>query len=508
MSGHFAATAITIWYLPEYHVPDKTENEYRGWTMEMRIGGKEVSSPDDTWIEVKNPATGELVDRVPAGSDADVAEAVDAADAAFDGWRKKGMRERGMVLFHAAGMVREQHKDLARLLTMEQGKPLREAIDEVRGYANILEFYAGISAQPAGETVRLGASGDALVVREPIGVCGAIIPWNMPVLIMGWKTGPALLAGNTLVLKPASTTPLTNLRLAAILDSAGLPPGVLNVVTGSGSVAGEALVKHPEIKKVSFTGNCATGRRIRELASANLKDLTLELGGSDPMIVMDDADIDKAVDGALRGRFYNAGQTCTAVKRLYVHDTIAGEFVRKLRTRIEAINVGNGLGPKTDMGPLNSAKQRERIVQVVDGTRERGEGNILVGGGVVRGKAYETGYFYHPTLVTDVVPDSCLVTEELFGPVLPVMVIPDLETAITAANSSRYGLGASVWTKNMHTARRVFDEVNAGMIWVNRHLTVPPEVPFGGTLESGTGRENGYHAIDQYTRTRTLFLGW
>jgi len=402
MSGHFAATAITIWYLPEYHVPDKTENEYRGWTMEMRIGGKEVSSPDDTWIEVKNPATGELVDRVPAGSDADVAEAVDAADAAFDGWRKKGMRERGMVLFHAAGMVREQHKDLARLLTMEQGKPLREAIDEVRGYANILEFYAGISAQPAGETVRLGASGDALVVREPIGVCGAIIPWNMPVLIMGWKTGPALLAGNTLVLKPASTTPLTNLRLAAILDSAGLPPGVLNVVTGSGSVAGEALVKHPEIKKVSFTGNCATGRRIRELASANLKDLTLELGGSDPMIVMDDADIDKAVDGALRGRFYNAGQTCTAVKRLYVHDTIAGEFVRKLRTRIEAINVGNGLGPKTDMGPLNSAKQRERIVQVVDGTRERGEGNILVGGGVVRGKAYETGYFYHPTLVTDV----------------------------------------------------------------------------------------------------------
>ena len=476
--------------------------------MEMRIGGKEVSSPDDTWIEVKNPATGELIDRVPAGSAGDVGEAVNAAGEAFESWRKKGMRERGMVLFHAAEKVREQHKDLARLLTLEQGKPLREAIDEVRGYANILEYYAGISAQPGGETVRLGTAGDAFVVREPVGVCGAIIPWNMPVLIMGWKTGPALLAGNALVLKPASTTPLTNLRLAAILDGAGLPPGVLNVVTGRGGEAGEALVKHPEIKKISFTGNCATGRRIREIASAHLKDLTLELGGSDPMIVMDDADIDKAVEGALRGRFYNAGQTCTAVKRLYVHDRIAGEFVKKLKTRISVMNVGNGLGPKTDMGPLNSMEQREQIIRLVDRTRECGEGTILVGGGVLRGKAYEAGYFYHPTLVTDVIPDSCLVTEELFGPVLPVMAVPDLEAAITAANSSRYGLGASVWTKNMDTAKRVFDGVNAGLIWVNRHLTVPPEVPFGGNLESGIGRENGYHAIDQYSRTKTLFLGW
>jgi betaine-aldehyde dehydrogenase len=476
--------------------------------MEMRIGGKEVSSPDDAWIEVKNPASGELIDRVPAGSAGDVAEAVEAAAEAFPGWKKTGMRERGKILFHAAQKVREQHKDLARLLTLEQGKPLREAIDEVRGYANILEYYAGISAQPAGETVRLGTSGDALVVREPLGVCGAIIPWNMPVLIMGWKTGPALLAGNTLVLKPASTTPLTNLRLAAILDEAGLPPGVLNVVTGSGGVVGEALVSHPEVKKISFTGNCVTGRRIRELASAHLKEITLELGGSDPMIVMDDADMDKAVEGALRGRFYNAGQTCTAVKRLYVHQKIADDFIQQLKGRITALNVGNGLGPKTDMGPLNSAEQRERVVRMVDTTRECGDGTILTGGGVLRGNAYESGHFYHPTLVTGVAPDSCLFTEEVFGPVLPVMAVPDLDAAIAAANTSRYGLGASVWTKNLHTAKRVFDEVQAGIVWVNRHLTVPPEVPFGGNLESGIGRENGYHAVDQYSRVRTLFLGW
>jgi acyl-CoA reductase-like NAD-dependent aldehyde dehydrogenase len=226
------------------------------------------------------------------------------------------------------------------------------------------------------------------------------------------------------------------------------------------------------------------------------------------MIVMDDADIDKAVEGALRGRFYNAGQVCTAVKRLYVHEKIAGEFVQKLKARVSALNVGNGLGPKTDMGPLNSAEQRERIVQMVDRTREQSNGTIVTGGTVLRGKAYESGYFYHPTLVTDVAPDSCLITEELFGPVMPVVTVPDLDIAIALANASRYGLGASVWTKNLHTARRVFDEVQAGIIWVNRHLTVPPEVPFGGMRESGIGRENGYHAIDEYSRTKTLFLGW
>lgn len=476
--------------------------------MEMRIGGKEVSSPDERWIKVQNPATGELIDRVPAGTKEDVSRAVEAGVAADNAWKKKSMRERGMILFHAAGKVREQHKDLARLLTMEQGKPLREAIDEVRGFANILEFYAGISAQASGEAIRLGAPGDCLVVREPIGVCGAIIPWNMPVLIMGWKVGPALLAGNTLVLKPASTTPLTNLRLAKILDEAGLPPGVLNVVTGSGEVIGEAIVTHPDVKKISFTGNCATGARVRELAAARVKELILELGGSDPMIVMDDADIENSVEGALRGRFYNAGQTCTAVKRLIVHEKVADEFIAKLKERVSALNVGNGLGPKTDMGPMNSAGQRERISDMVEKTRERGEGTIVTGGGILRGKAYEPGFFYHPTLVTGVVPESTLVTEEIFGPVLPVMTVPDLETAIATANRSRYGLGASIWTKNLHTTKKVFDEVNAGIIWVNRHLTVPPEVPFGGTGESGIGRENGHHAVDRYSRTRTLFLGW
>jgi succinate-semialdehyde dehydrogenase/glutarate-semialdehyde dehydrogenase len=476
--------------------------------MLMRIGGKETESPDGRWIEVKNPATGGFIDRVPSGTPGDVAHAVDAADAAFGDWKKKSMRERGMLLFHAAGMVREQHKDIAQLLTMEQGKPLREAIDEIRGFANILEYYAGISAHSDGEAIRLGPAGDCMVVREPLGICGAIIPWNMPVLILGWKLGPALLAGNTMVVKPASTTPLSTLKLAAILDAAGLPPGVLNIVTGSGESVGAAIVRHPRIRKVSFTGDCTTGEKIRQMASGGLKDLILELGGSDPMIVMDDAEMDKAVEGALRGRFYNAGQTCTAVKRVYVHEKIAESFIKKLKMRVEALKPGNGLEPGIDLGPMNSEKQRERISGMVQEMTAKDEGTILTGGRAFSGPSYDAGYFYRPTLVSDVSPDARLLTDELFGPVLPVMSVPDLDTAIREANRSRYGLGASVWTTNLATTKRVFNEVNAGIIWVNRHLAVPPEIPFGGMNESGIGRENGSHALESYSRTKTLFLGW
>jgi len=474
----------------------------------MRIGGASVAPADDRWIDVKNPATGEPIDRVPSGTSDDVNQAVEAAEAASAGWMKKTSRERGIILFHAAGKVREQHKDLARLLTVEQGKPLRESLDEVRGYANILEFYAGISASQQGEMVRLGPAGDALVVCEPVGVCGAIIPWNMPVLIMGWKVGPALLAGNTMILKPASTAPLAALRLAEILESSGLPAGVLNTVTGPGEVVGEAMARHPGIRKLSFTGNCVTGQRVRELAASSLKELVLELGGSDPMIVMDDADIEKAIEGALRGRFYNAGQTCTAVKRLFVHETIAEQFTQKLKQRIETLKVGNGLDTGVEMGPLNSLSQRERISRVVETVKDNEEGVILTGGSVLSEIPYDRGLFYRPTLVADVAPESRLMQEEVFGPVLPVMQVPDLDTAIREANRTRFGLGASVWTTNLHTAKRAFNEINAGIVWVNRHLTVPPEVPFGGMNESGIGRENGLHALDNYSRTKTMFLGW
>ena len=476
--------------------------------MHMFIDGKEVAAVDDRWTDVTNPATGEVLDRVPLGSETDVDAAVESADAAFVPWSKKTTRERGLILYHAAELVRLQHQNLARQLTLEQGKPLKEAIDEVRGFANILEYYAAIAGKPAGEAIHLGNAGDCMVTREPLGVCGAIIPWNMPVIIMGWKAGPALLAGNTLVLKPATATPLTNLKIAAILRDAGVSPGVLNVVTGPGETVGAALVKHPLVRKISFTGDCATGHTIRTLAEHQFKEITLELGGSDPMIVMDDADIDRAVEGALRGRFYNAGQVCSAVKRLYLHEKIAADFIKKLKARTENLKAGNGLMPDSDIGPMTRKESLARICAQVEAVTAKNEGTVLCGGDTIHGKDYERGFFYKPTLVTDVACESALLTNEIFGPVLPIVTICDLESAIAEANRTRYGLGASVWTKDLGTVKRVYREVKAGIIWVNRHLTVPPEVPFGGMNESGIGRENGYHALDSYTRTKTLYLGW
>ncbi len=476
--------------------------------MQMRIGGRDVSSADEGWIPVINPATGILIDRVPDGTLYEVDQAVHAAATSFDAWAGRTVRDRGMVLFRAAAKVRERTRELAELLTAEQGKPIRDAVDEVRGFANILEFYAGIAGAMHGEYISLGTSGDCMVRRDPIGVCGAIVPWNMPVILMGWKIGPALLAGNTLVFKPASATPLTSLSLAVLLEEAGLPPGVLNLVTGRGDVVGEAMVKHPGIRKISFTGDMETGDRVRELAGSRLTEIHLELGGSDPMIVWKDADLGKAVDGAVRGRFYNAGQTCTAVKRLFVHEEVAKGFIARLQERVDRLVVGDGSDPSVEMGPLTGRAQLERIVSLVEGVQEKNQGTIITGGFPLSGPGFDGGYFYPPTLVTEPDPDCPLMTREVFGPVLPITVIRDLDEGISRANETRFGLGASIWTRDLAVVHEVYSRVQAGVVWVNRHLTLPPEIPFGGVKASGLGRENGLQAFQRYTRTKALFISW
>jgi len=476
--------------------------------MLLRINGEEMPSGTERWKDVINPATGEIVDRIPDGNAEDVEHAVESAGSAFIHWSGKTMRERGVLLFKAASLVREHHTTLANLLTREQGKPLREAVDEVRGFCNILEFYAGLSSQPSGEAIHLGNAGDCITRNEPLGVCGAIIPWNMPAIIMGWKVAPVLLAGNTMVFKPASLAPLTTLSLAAVMEEAGLPPGVLNLVTGKGGVVGEAIVRHPDIRKISFTGNLETGFRVRELAMNHLKEVHLELGGSDPMIVWKDADIGKTVDGAVRGRFYNAGQTCTAVKRLYVHEDIADDFILRLKQKAEALRVGDGSDPAIDMGPLSGKLHLERIESLIREIRNKNQGRIITGGERLRGPGYDEGFFYRPTVITNPAPDCPLLCDEVFGPVLPVISFPDLLTAISLANSTRYGLGASVWTHDISVIKKVFSDVCAGVVWVNRHLTLPPEIPFGGVKSSGIGRENGLQAYRSYTRTKALYMNW
>jgi succinate-semialdehyde dehydrogenase/glutarate-semialdehyde dehydrogenase len=328
----------------------------------------------------------------------------------------------------------------------------------------------------------------------------------MPALIMAWKIGPALISGNTFVLKPASNTPLTNLSLASVLNEAGLPAGVLNVITGPGELVGGALVENLRVKRISFTGETGTGKHVAEIAAAGMKRVTLELGGSDPMIVCDDADIESAVLGALRGRFYNCGQTCTAVKRLYIFESIAEEFIKKLETAIRNLKIGNGVHDNIDMGPLNNRSQWEYVKGLVAGTEEKEEGKIITGGKVPENSYLGKGYFFEPTLIVDVSRESRLLREEVFGPVLPVVRVKNLDEAIEEANNSIYGLGASIWTKNLDRALLGCEQLNAGIIWINQHLKVAPEVPFGGIKESGIGRENGPESLSEYLDTKTIML--
>jgi len=474
--------------------------------MKVLINGEWRDSLSGKMFVVHNPATGDVVGEAPLCGEDDVRSAVEAAGEAFADWSAKNPRDRGKILFFAAEEVRRRNRELGSLLTAEQGKPIREAVDEINGFANILEYYYALSAGERGEYQNLRGYGHTLVERRPLGICGAIIPWNMPAIIMGWKIGPALVAGNTMVLKPARTAPLTCGKLAEILAGAGLPPGVLNVVTGPGETVGREIARNPAIRKVSFTGEGGTGRQVALDAAPALKRLTLELGGSDPMIVCDDADIRMAVEGVIRGRFYNCGQTCTAVKRLYVYESIADEFIRHLRARVEEIVVGNGMDRGVGMGPLNNRAGLERVVDVVDAARERDEGEIVAGGRVPEGEQYKRGFFFLPTLVAGVSHDSVLFSEEVFGPVLPIAAVSGLDEALELANNSRYGLGASVWTRSADVIARATEELDAGIVWVNQHLRIPPEVPFGGTKASGIGRENGSRALDEYSEEKAVLV--
>ncbi|HMK46123.1 MAG TPA: aldehyde dehydrogenase family protein [Methanocella sp.] len=474
--------------------------------MEMFIDGKATVSGTGSRFNVINPATGEVIDTAPAGDADDVRKAVESATHAFSRWSSMTARDRGKILFKAAQIARAHTADLATLLTTEQGKPFKEARDEVQGFANVLEYYAGISAGMRMGLVPIAHERYGAVIRKPLGVCGAIIPWNVPVILMSWKVGPALVSGNTMVLKPASSAPLTCLKLAGIMKEAGLPDGVLNIVTGRGDVVGEEIARNPGIQKVSFTGKTSTGKRILGLASEGLKRVTLEMGGSDPMIVCDDANLKAAVEGAVRGRFYNCGQTCTAVKRLFVFESVADEYLRGLIAKIAALKVGNGMAEGVDLGPLNNRKQLQRIVSAIDMVRAKGEGKIIIGGEAPQGEPYECGFFYLPTLVTDVAKDSILMREEIFGPVLPLTVVKDLDDAIDQANDTVYGLGSSIWTRSIERATIACERLQSGITWVNQHTKVPPDLPFGGIKDSGLGRENGLEAVDQYTEVKSVLI--
>jgi succinate-semialdehyde dehydrogenase/glutarate-semialdehyde dehydrogenase len=472
----------------------------------MLIGGEWVGSRSGNSIEVINPATGETVDTAPRGTAEDAREAIDAAQQAFSIWSEFTQAKRAEVLRRTVELLKLHEKELATLLTKEQGKPLREAALEIRRYGHTLEYYAGLGKNIRGGYIpQIDENKYGLIIKRPLGVVGAIVPWNFPVSLMGNKIGPALLAGNTMVIKPAETTPLTDLRVVGLFLEAGLPKGALNVVTGQGSVVGEEIVTNPKVRKIGFTGSTEVGRRVMASAAQGIKRVTLELGGSDPMIVCDDANIDEAVKAAATGRFFNCGQACLAIKRLYLFESIAEDFTEMLVGRARKLRVGNGLAEGTMIGPLHSAGQRDEIEAQVQDAVDRGA-RVLAGGTRLRGADYDNGHFYAPTLLADVPEDARVAKEEVFGPALPIFRVKSLDEAIEKANDSIFGLGSSIWTNDLTRATRAAERIEAGYTWINSPQVIYDELPFGGFKQSGLGKEHGTEALDYYCETKSVVV--
>lgn len=472
----------------------------------MFIGGRFVEFPGLERFPVVDPATGEVLDTVPLATEAQVDLAVREAHRAFPGWWDTPAARRGEILMAAVERVRAHAEELARTLTLEQGKPLREARLEIRRFLHTIEHYAGLAKNLRGGYVpNLDEGVYGLVLKRPLGVVAAIVPWNFPTTLLANKLGPALVTGNTVVAKPAETTPLTTLRIAALFHEAGLPPGVFNVVTGLGPVAGEALVRHPLVRKVAFTGSTPVGKRIMALAAEGVKRVTLELGGSDPMIVCDDADLDAAAKATAVGRFFNCGQACLAVKRLYVFEKVYEAFMERFLPRVERLRLGPGLSEDTQMGPLHTERQRRLVEEQLRDGLESG-GRLLLGGR--RPEGLQKGYFFAPTVVLEPSLDSRLAREEVFGPVLPVWRVGGLEEAVELANRSPYGLGSTIFTRSLERASYALEQLEAGYTWVNSVNRIYDELPFGGMKESGYGKEHGLEALEYYQETKAGVVRW
>ncbi|HEY3249096.1 MAG TPA: aldehyde dehydrogenase family protein [bacterium] len=480
-------------------------------TYGMILDGRQVSALEGGTFQVLNPAnTDEVVGTVPKGGREDVRRAVDSALNAFEGtwWpRIYESRRRGRVLQRYAGLVEGRKDELARLLTREQGKVLAESLSELDSLINTFDYYSGYGGKLIGSVIYTRDGNSIIKVetrKEPIGVCAAILPFNFPVSLYAWKVAPALMAGNAVVIKPASTAALTDILLTELLHEAGVPAGIANLVTGPASSVGEELIRHPGVKKIALTGSTATGKHIYAAAAEGLKHVTLELGGADPTVVCDDADLERAAETIVRsGRFRNAGQSCTSVKRVYVFANIFDEFSSLVAGAARRLRVGDGLETSTDMGPLNNAQVREDVEQLLADAVERGA-VLVAGGGRPEGPAYAKGYFLRPSVLVDVPTDAKIWQEECFGPVLPLMNVRDLDEGIERANSSPYGLGSAIWSSDDRRIERFVDRIQSGMVWVNYKPLSVPEAPFGGVKDSGIGRELGAEGLAEYLETKSV----
>jgi acyl-CoA reductase-like NAD-dependent aldehyde dehydrogenase len=458
----------------------------------MTIDGRSV--PGEQGFDVINPATGQVFAQAPEATRAQLDLAMDAAAAALPAWQRDLARRR-QALRDCAAAVKAHAAELAPILTREQGKPLARATEEMFGAAVWLEYTAGLEIPV--EVIRDDADARIEVRRRPLGVVAAITPWNYPVMLAAWKIAPALLAGNSVVLKPSPFTPLSTLALGEVLREA-LPPGVLNVVSG-GNELGAWMTSHPVPRKISFTGSVATGKRVAAAAAPDLKRITLELGGNDPAIVLDDADPKAIADGLFWGAFMNSGQVCTAIKRVYVPEKLYPGLLSELAERARSVKMGDGFEADVQLGPLNNRMQFERVRELVDDARQHGA-QIAAGGKPRAGG----GYFFEPTIVSDVSEETRLVAEEQFGPALPVLPYRDVEDALARANATHYGLGGSVWSSDVARATELAGRLESGSAWVNQHPALLPFTPFGGAKWSGIGVENGPWGLLGFTEIQTV----
>ena len=456
-------------------------------------------------FEVINPFTEKVITNVPASDEKDVEIAVEAAKNAFYDWSNLTAGERRDHLRALANNSREHAESIAVTISLEMGKPYKDALTELDDLAEYLEYYSELARDQVGRIVApVDQRSMSLVRYEPYGVVGCIIPWNYPLSLMGWKLAPALAAGNTIIMKPSEVTSLSILHWAELAGGA-MPSGVMNVVTGLGAEAGEALVKHPEVPIITFTGSVRTGKRIAKLAAQNLKKVSLELGGKDPVIICDDADIEVAAKGTSWGGFVNTGQVCTSVERVYVYDSVVKRFTEALVEEAKKVKLGDPMDEDTDIGPMASQDQFNNTISKVDLAKKQG-GRVLTGG--KRSDKFDKGYFYEPTVFDNITSDMDIVTEESFSPVIPIQKISSMDEAIEMANSTKYGLGCTIFTKDIERALTAADKIKSGTVCINNPLMENIAAPFGGMKQSGIGREHGVEALEEFREAKHIFIDY
>jgi aldehyde dehydrogenase (NAD+) len=474
----------------------------------LLIDGKWVDAKSGKTFESRNPATGEILAQVAEGDAADIDLAVAAARRAFTGpWSRMKPYERQAVLLRLADLVEANFDELSMLDTLDMGAPITRTLGNRRRVLGMLRWYAGMATAIHGETIENSLPGEifSYTLKEPIGVVGAIIPWNGPLGASVWKIGPALATGCTIVLKPAEEAPLTALRLGELVMEAGVPPGVVNIVPGYGETAGAALAAHPDVDKVAFTGSHDTGQKIVHASAGNLKRVSLELGGKSPDIVFADADLEAAVPGAAMAVFANSGQICSAGTRLFVERRVYDEFVGRVADFSKTLRVGNGIDKDTQIGPLVSEQQLNRVTDYLSLGRDEGA-RALSGGSRLTQGALGQGYFVPPTVFADVRDDMRIAQEEIFGPVLSAIPFTDIDEVIERANKTPFGLGSGVWTKDVGKAHRLAKGIRAGSVWINCYQAMDPAVPFGGYKMSGYGRESGLQQMEEYLNVKAVWI--